>query len=285
MLSLAILLVFVSAILHVTWNVRLQSENDPLDTSTKAVTLGLICLTPFALTYWFIKGMPVISWQAWWFGFLSGVAELGYFYFLSYSYKRGELSIVYPIARGSAPVLSVIFGVFFLREKISDLQVVGIVCLLLGIWIVRSAQVRGKKGVIPALATGFFIAAYTVIDKVGIGYTNPIFYGGLKYLFTALCLATLIPLRHRLTSGANAKSTRASWKNIAFIGVCIIATYQLILFALTMAPVAIISPLRESASVMVTIWSVWKLKERSGLAQKVVGVVAIFTGIVLLAVQ
>jgi uncharacterized membrane protein len=283
MFDLALALVFCSAILHVTWNVKLQSEHDPLDTATKAVSLGVACLFPFILGYWFSIAEPTISWHALLFGFLSGVAELGYFFFLSYSYQRGELSVVYPIARGSAPVLSFAFGVLFLREHVGYLQTIGVICLLLGIWFVRGSSLRGTKGVLPAFVTGIFVASYTVIDKVGLSGTNPIIFGGLKYFFTALCLLALVPLQRHFGRRKAAKTEGRAGGKILLIGICIIATYQLVLFALTMAPVAIISPLRESASVMVTIWGIWKLKERDRLLPKLIGVVSILTGIGLLA--
>ncbi|HSX06806.1 MAG TPA: EamA family transporter [Candidatus Saccharimonadia bacterium] len=283
MFTLALVLVLCSAILHVTWNVKLQSEDDPLDTATKAVTLGIICLSPVFFAYWLYLGMPAISSHALMFSGLSGLAELGYFSFLSYSYRHGELSVVYPLARGSAPIFSFAFGVLFLGERISQMQVVGVGCLLVGIWMVRGAAISGARGAIPAVVTGIFIASYTVLDKVGLEGVSPILFGTFKYLFTALCLLAIIPLRPRSNIVGASRLGLQSWKKMLLIGVCIIATYQLVLFALTMAPVAIISPLRESASVMVTIWGIWKLKERKGLVQKLIGVGAIFIGIVLLA--
>lgn len=284
MLSVAMLLVFIAAILHVTWNVKLQSTRDPLDVTTRAVTLGLIILLPFMVVYWVAHGMPALHSHAIFFGFLSGLAELGYFFFLSYAYKHGQLSVVYPIARGSAPVLTFLFGVLILQETVNSYQLVGVLSLLAGIWLVRSAQVHGTRGVIPAFATGLFIALYTVIDKVGLAYANPVVFGGLKYFFTVLCMTAAIPLRHWLGYAPAKGKQRTSWATVALIGVAIIATYQLVLFALTMAPVAIISPLRESASVVVTILGIWKLREREGLARKVIGVVSIFVGMVLLAI-
>lgn len=283
MILVAIGLVFISAILHVSWNVLLQSENDPLDISTKAVSLGITFLLPFILIYWLSIGSPAISAYAILFGFLSGLAELFYFFFLSYSYRHGELSIVYPIARGSAPILSVLFGLVFLQEALSSFQIVGIVFLLIGIWLVRRAKLSSKKGIIPALLTGLFIASYTVIDKVGLQYANPIFFGAFKYFFTAICLIAFIPFRRYFNLSEITKTTKTSWKKIAIIGICIIITYQLVLFALSISPVAIISPLRESASVVVTVWGIWKLKEREGLRYKIIGVLMIFTGIILLA--
>jgi drug/metabolite transporter (DMT)-like permease len=283
MLQYAIILVFLSAILHVSWNVMLQSEKNPLNTSTKAMSLGIAILTPFVIWYWYASGSPVIPFYAILFGFLSGVAELCYFFFLSYSYRHGELSVVYPIARGSAPVLTFFFGIFLLQERVNSLQIAGVILLIIGIWLVRSVKISGKKGLIPATLTGVFIAAYTIIDKIGLSYTTPVFFGELKFLFTTACLLLFIPISRHFNKSYKQSNTKTSFKKIALIGIFLIIAYQLILFALSMSPVAIVSPLRESASVVVTAWGIWKLKEREGLYLKVAGVISIFIGIILLA--
>jgi drug/metabolite transporter (DMT)-like permease len=281
---LALILVFCSAILHVTWNVRLQSQHDPLDIATKALTLGIVCLLPLFFGYWLFIGQPTISAHSILFAGLSGLAELGYFWFLSYSYRHGQLSVVYPLARGSAPVFTFLFAVIFLGEHISSLQVIGVCCLLLGIWLVRSASISGMRGALPAIVTGIFIATFTILDKIGLnGGIDPVLFGGLKYTFTALCLLAFVPFRSVLGMTRAVRMNFHAWKKFLLLGICIITTYQLVLFALTLAPVAIISPLRESASVVVTIWGIWMLKEREGLVQKLIGVGSIFVGIVLLA--
>ncbi len=284
MYTLPIVLVLLSAILHVTWNVKLQATKNPLNTTTMAIVIGAAILTPIVAIYWVLHGAPALSHSALFFGFMSGLAELGYFYFLSYSYRHGELSVVYPIARGSAPIMTFMFATLLLGEKVTTSQLLGITGLITGIWLIRSTQIHGKKGVMPALLTGVFIAAYTVIDKMGLKYADPIIFGGLKYFFTAICLGGFFAIQARLTKKSPDTGEYSSWRTSAFIGLCIIATYQLVLFAMSMAPVAIISPLRESASVVVTIWGIWKLRERDGLVAKVAGVVAIFTGMVLLAI-
>jgi len=284
MYVLPIALVLLSAILHVTWNVKLQATKDPLDTTTVAIVIGAIILTPIVIAYWTVHSAQAVSGNAFVFGGMSGLAELGYFYFLSHSYKHGELSVVYPIARGSAPIMTFLFATLLLGEKVTALQLLGITGLIIGIWLIRSTQIHGKKGVVSALVTGLFIAAYTVIDKVGLRYADPIIYGGLKYFFTALCLVGFLLIKSRVGKASSAFTKDVPWKTALFIGLCIIATYQLVLFAMSMAPVAIISPLRESASVMVTIWGIWKLRERDGLIAKLIGGAAIFTGMILLAV-
>lgn len=285
MYVLPIVLVLLSAILHLVWNVKLQATKDPLSTTTVAIVIGAALLVPVVAVYWLWHGATPVESGAWVYGALSGLAELGYFYFLSYSYQRGQLSVVYPIARGSAPIMTFLLATLLLGEKVSTPQLLGIAGLIIGIWLIRSTQIHGNRGVIPALATGVFIAAYTIIDKVGLGYADPIIFGVLKYFFTAVCLLGFGLLKSHLTRDAPVLAKGVSWKSAAFIGLCIIATYQLVLFAMSMAPVAIISPLRESASVMVTIWGIWKLRERDGLLAKLLGVAAIFTGMTLLAIS
>jgi drug/metabolite transporter (DMT)-like permease len=290
MIEFAIVLVFISAILHVSWNVMLQSTGDPLVVATKALSLGTLLFAPFVVGYWIWAGYPAIPAEAWFYGLLTGIAELFYFMFLSYAYRHGELSIVYPIARGTAPVISVLLGLFLLSEPVGTYQVVGIILLILGVWMVRRAKTHGGKGIIPAFLTGVFIAAYTVIDKVGLNYTDPVIFGGLKYLFTTLCLLAWIPVRkafniHALTEDEVKNHKETPWWKIALVGIFIIATYQLVLFAMETTPVAIISPLRESASVIVTAWGIFKLNERKGLVSKIIGVVLIFAGIILLTLK
>jgi len=287
MISVAIILVFISAILHVSWNVMVQSTDDPLVVTTKAVSLGMLALTPFLIFFWVFSHYPAIPPYAWFYALLSGIAELFYFMFLSYAYRHGQLSIVYPIARGSGPIISVLLGLFLLKEPVGAYQISGVILLIIGIWLVRRARVKGMKGILPALLTGLFIALYTVIDKVGLHYTNPIIFGGLKYLFTALCLLAWIPLRksfniHALTEEEIKNQIKTPWWKIGLIGIFIIAAYQLVLFALSSTPVAIVAPLRESASVIVTGWGIWQLKEREGLYFKIIGAISIFVGIILL---
>lgn len=283
MLLDALILVFISAILHVSWNVMVQKEQDPFAISSKAVLFGTLVYTPFIFCVWIWSKTPVILPLAFFYAFLSGLAELLYFLFLSHSYKHGELSVVYPIARGSAPVISVFLGLFLLHEHIDHIQIIGIGLLLLGIWLVRQTQMHMGRGIITAFLTGVFIAVYTVIDKVGLQYTNALYYGELKYVFTSLALLAYLLIIKQPTQKHTQQKSKPPFLKIAIVGVFIILAYQLVLFALAISPVAIISPLRESASVVVTAWGIWKLKEREGMVYKILGVCFIFIGIILLA--
>ena len=124
--------------------------------------------------------------EALWLAVGSGVLEAIYFVCLSAAYRRGALSLVYPLARGSAPLLAVLVGILLLGESLVPLALVGVGCLLLGIllvarpWQAFQAAGREHRGAIGfALATGGSIAAYSAVDRVGVRLTEPWLYGGI----------------------------------------------------------------------------------------------------------
>jgi drug/metabolite transporter (DMT)-like permease len=132
----------------------------------------------------------------------------------------------------------------------------------------------------PALLTGVLIAAYTSLDRIGVRLGPPWVYGWLLWLFGAIFLIAYASARRvpgsRLTEGRRLSLT---------VGVLMTAAYFMILFALSVAPLAIIAPLRESAIVLVTAWSIWRLGERRGAWLRVAGASAIVAGIALLTIS
>src|SRR5439155_14081913 len=110
---------------------------------------------------------PGLPPQAWLLAGLSGMAELAYFIFLSAAYRCGDLSAVYPLARGTAPLLAVLAGLAILGERLSALELAGVACLLAGIWAARKPGAAGPA-VRSALLTGVCIATYSAIDRVGV---------------------------------------------------------------------------------------------------------------------
>ena len=93
-----LVLLAVAAVFHALWNVLLKTSEDPLATSARGVTWGLAVATPFAAAVWWLSGTPALPPAAWALAGASAVVELFYFVFLSAAYRRGELSIVYPVA-------------------------------------------------------------------------------------------------------------------------------------------------------------------------------------------
>jgi drug/metabolite transporter (DMT)-like permease len=275
----AIGLALSAALFHSTWNVLVKTSGDPLRLSTRAQVLGVAILTPLILALWLLSGRPGVPAQAWLLAGVSGLLELAYFVFLSRAYSRGELSAVYPLARGTAPLLAVGAGLVVLRERLTPVELLGVALLLGGIWCVRRPTPAGEA-TLPALLTGVCIASYSAVDAAGVHLTAPWLYGWLLSVATAIALAAWTAF---LPGQSATEEAPPSWRLAALVGSLMMLTYFLVLFAFRLAPLAIVSPVRESAIVLVTIWGVWKLREREGIWLRLIGASVIVVGVGLLA--
>ena len=276
MTPVVVLLALVAAGLHAGWNVLLKNSGDPLPTSTRALAASAVILTPALLLVWLLTGHPNLPPVGWLVLVVSALAEAVYFVFLSRAYRAGDLSVVYPIARGTGPLIAVGAGLIILREHLTLIEAVGVLALLAGIWAVRKPKF--DAAVIPALITGVFIGIYTTLDRVGINLGAPWLYAGLLWGLMALFLAAITRGRP-LRPGAG-----QNWRTSGLIGLLMGSAYGLMLIALTLAPVVLVAPLRESAIVLVTAWGIWRLKEREGAVLRIAGAVVIVVGIVLIAI-
>src|SRR3954463_6402576 len=119
--TLAIVLVLVAAVLHAGWNVLLKTSGDTLWTAVRLQAIGTAILLPVGIVAWFLNGRPSVSAEAFGLAIASGVVGAGYFVCLSAAYSRGALSLVYPLARGTAPLLAVLVGIFVLGERLVPL--------------------------------------------------------------------------------------------------------------------------------------------------------------------
>ena len=283
MILAAIGLALAAAVIHGTWNVLVKTSADPLTTFQRATLLGALIGTVPVGIGWFIAGRPAISFAALAFAFASAVFELAYLWLLSAAYGRGELSVVYPIARGSAPLLAVLIGFVILGERLSGLQLAGVVLLLAGILAVTIPQTSGRA-TLPALLTGVAIAAYTAIDRVGVRLTLPWMYGWVLVVFLATAVTATLPLAGRFHIRPEGAAKKApAVPQAALIGVFMWGGYLLVLLALSIAPLSVVAPVRETAVVAVAMWGVWKLREQRSAALKIAGAAATLIGVSLLA--
>ena len=271
-------LVLVAAGLHAAWNAMLKVAENPLGLAARATTLGAVATFPLVAAIWFWQGRPGMPALAWLLVVVSGFLELLYFIALTTAYQRGELSLVYPIARGTAPLLAVAVGLLILGERVHAPALVGIVCLLAGIWSVRRPS-AASAALTPALITGVLIAAYSTVDRLGVRLTSPWVYGWFLWSLEALFLQVYARLRN--VPGAD---LRIEPRRSLLVGVLMTGAYFIVLFALSVAPLAIVAPLRESAIVLVAAWGVWRLGERRAAWLRLSGALAIVVGIVLLTV-
>ena len=280
-------LIAVAAVLHATWNVMLKTSGDPLRTGNRAMVAGTLIGLPFAIAGWFAIGRPAIPPEVWALGILSGVVEVIYLILLAGAYRRGDLSVVYPVARGTAPLLTVLSGVVLLGERLSPLGYVGLAFLLGGLIVVqRPWRVLRQGGrldaAVPwALACGVSIATYSTIDRVGVRMIEPWVFAAILFPVTAIGLGLWV----RFVDVQARTSPAPSWKRASVAGFFAVDTYILILIAYSLAPLSIVSPLRESAIVLVSLWGSFRLAEavnrREGLANASGAVLIVFGGIVL----
>lgn len=272
-----------AAALHGTWNVLVKVSGDPLRTFQRATVVAALAMTPLVLAGWLLTGRPGLSPEAAGLAALSATLELAYLWLLSTAYRHGELSVVYPIARGSAPLLAVIVGLGFLGERLAPAQIAGVALLLLGILAVTLPQTSGRA-TLPALMTGVTIAAYTSVDRVGVRLATPWLYGWLLVVLLAAGISASSWLASRQARAQQTpRQPLLAWRQAAVIGLFMWSGYLLVLLALRIAPLSVVAPVREVAVVAVALWGVWRLGERKAASMKLLGAAATLVGVVLLA--
>ena len=231
----ALLLALGAAALHAGWNVLLAGARDVRAATTVALVVGVLLFAPVAAATWRVEAEALP-----WIG-ASAALELLYFVLLTTAYGRSDLSLVYPIARGVAPVL-VLAGAAVAGAALGSWQALGVLLVGVGVMLVRG--VRGpvdSPGVALALAIAATIAAYTLVDKEGIEHASPIAYLELVLLPAALAAILWHAAFGRLPSLRSAVG-RAS----VAAGVASFAAYALALGALALAPAAAVAAVRET---------------------------------------
>lgn len=291
-------LVALAAVLHVAWNVRLKTAGDPLRTATIGMLAASLGIVPAGLAVWWASGAPPLPLDGIALGLASGVIEAVYFIFLAAAYRRGDLSVVYPLARGTAPLLAVVVGVGLLGERLGLAGSFGVVALLAGfLWLQRPwralAMARGRgrsadRGAIDtsilfALATGVTIATYTALDRVGTRLIDPVPYAAI--LWATCCVALVVWIR-LVAGGELLRHGPEATRSAVIGGWLTLGAYLCVLVALSVAPLSGVAPLRESATVFAAAWGSVRLGEagdRAEVGRRVGASILIVGGALLLA--
>lgn len=265
-------LVGAAAVLHVSWNVLLKTSGDPRRASTLGMAVGAVIVTPAAIVIWWASGRPAIPADAAALAVVSGFLETVYFVLLSAAYRRGDLSVVYPIARGTAPLLAVLVGWGVLGEQIRPAGWLGVALLVAGIlaiqrpWRVLHAGRQGPASpgdragdvaIVLAVLTGLTIVGYSAVDRVGVRLVSPWLYAGIMWPVSVAGLAGWAWLVRREAAFPPARERLRG----AVVGLLTLVAYVLILLAYTLAPLAVVAPLRKSAIVLASGWGAFKLAE------------------------
>lgn len=291
-------LVALSAVLHVAWNVRLKSAGDPLRAATIGMLAATIGIVPAGIAVWWASGAPVLPLEGIALGVASGVVEAVYFIFLAAAYRRGDLSVVYPIARGTAPLIAVVVGVALLGERLGLAGSVGVLGLLAGfLWLQRPwralALARGRArpvrgaadtAILFALATGVTIATYTALDRVGTRLITPVPYAAILWVTCSVVLVLWIAF---VAGGDLLRYGAAATRQAAIGGWLTLGAYLCVLGALSVAPLSGVAPLRESATVFAAAWGSVRMGEaadRAEVRRRVGASVLIVGGALLLAI-
>ncbi len=257
------LAVIAAALLHAVWNALVKGSVD------KKVTMGAVVLGHMPLA---AVALPLVPWPALeslpYLG--AGIAlHLSYQLFLMNAYRFGDLTQVYPIARGSAPLIVAVVSVAFLSVHLSAMELLAIAVIgsgILSLSLVRRADgLRNGKAAILALATGCFIAAYSLVDGYGarLAGTALGFYGWLT-IGNGLAMALYLAISAPGVLGQIASQGR---RVFLIGGSASYAAYALVIWAFTQAPIALVTALRETSIVFALLIGVFFLKERLDLVK------------------
>jgi len=279
---LAIALLLTSAALHALWNLLLkQSSEKYVAMGWQVIISGIISV--FAL---FFTGLPPRS--MWLFALISMTLEAIYFVLLSFAYSDHDFSLVYPVARGAAPALVVLWSILFLREIPSTGGFIGIATIICGLAIIGLTSYfqphEGKpqfKGIAIALSIALIISIYTLVDGFAVKH-GPVLPYGLSMFMLVPVLTTPVIVRHYGWDHFN-KAIHKQPARLVLVGFLGVIAYLFALFAYSIAPVNYSEAIRE-VSVVMGAFAGWQfLGEKMGKI-RVLGAAVIFAGIVLIAV-
>jgi drug/metabolite transporter (DMT)-like permease len=269
----ALALTLAAALLHAGWNLLLARAEDTEGATAVALVAGILVGAPLAAAAWDVRSaaIPYLA--------VAALLQLAYIALLAAAYTRAELSVVYPLARGSAPVLVLVVSGVALGASPSLTQGIGVAVVAAGVVLVRG--IRLGAGTAPsvglALAIGACIAGYTLIDARGIRHASALSYLELEMLLPALVYGGVVA-RLRGRRAMRACVTPAH----ALAGVAMVLGYGCVLLALRHAPAPAVSAVRESSVVVATALAAVVLHERV-TRQRIAGAAIVVAGVAIVA--
>ncbi len=272
--ALALVLVLTSAVMHATWNMLAKRVRAGTPFLFLVYVVGAVAYAPFAIAV-LVLARPQLGLIAFGFVAMAIVLQTVYFATLTAGYRAGDLSLVYPLARATGPLLATVGAIAILGERPSVLAIGGALAIVIGAVVLtgdpRSLRARGAAMAVGyALATGVLIALYTLIP--------PIVYDWMTIGGQALVIAPVA--WRRRTEVAEVWATRR-W-TVVIVGIISRLSYLLMLTALAISPVSYVAPARETGILFGTLLGARVLAEGQG-QRRVAGAGAMVVGIVLLA--
>lgn len=281
----ALALVLVAAVAHATWNLlsKKASQADGLIFLWLVAVASTVMWGPVFAGFLLVTGTSV-RWSDVAVVCVSTALHLGYFVLLQRGYRYGDLSTVYPVARGTGPMLASLVAVLFLGERPGIAGIAGIALVGIGVFMMSGGGRADARGLGFGLGTGVFIAAYTVWDAqvVGVFAVAPLVLNYLGEAGRALALTpAMLKGGRRLLIGAIWREHR--WRVLG-AAVLIPLSYLLVLFAFTMAPVSVVAPTRE-ISVLIAVLLGGRLLAEGDLRRRLLAAGVILGGVVTIALS
>jgi drug/metabolite transporter (DMT)-like permease len=285
----ALLLVLFSALLHAFWNYLAKKSRHKIAFIWWSILFAVIIYFPMFL--YSFAGMK-ISATGWACIIATGILHTFYFFFFGSSYERGDLSVVYPLARGFGPFWVPILAVIILREQLSLAGVIGIAFVVAGIYVIHLKSFSFKTFFEPftairntasmwALLTGCTIAAYSIVDKVGVQSVHPVVYIYFMFFIPLMFLAPYVLIAQR-------KALKTEWRinkgPIVVVGFLVVFAYLLILFAMQSSNVSYVVAAREFSIVFSALFGIIWLGERHR-RPRLIGAFLIALGVALIGLS
>jgi drug/metabolite transporter (DMT)-like permease len=269
----ALALALAAAVLHAGWNLLIARSDDRQGATAVALVAGLLVGAPVAVAAWDVHASAIPYLAA------ASLFQLAYIALLVAAYARADMSVVYPLARGLAPVLVLLVGVAALGVTASPAQAAGVAAVGCGVLLVRGLRLEASatRGVLLSLAVAASIAGYTLTDKRGIEHASPLTYVELEMVLPSVVYAGTI-YRSRGRAVMRTLCTPAN----AIAGIAMYGGYALVLLALERASAASVAAVRESSVVIATVLAAVVLRERVTPA-RFAGAVVVVGGIALVA--
>nr|WP_315478685.1 EamA family transporter [uncultured Rhodoferax sp.] len=287
----ALALVIFAGLIHASWNIAAKKAGGDARFACFTALVMMVFWAPVGL---WLGWQQVPSWglTEWGFITVSGILHVLYYVVLLRGYRKADLTVVYPLARGSGPLLSSLVAILFLGEQISALGGLGIVAVVGGVFLVaggpglfRQAQdphkrARIRKGMVYGLLTGVFIASYTVVDgySVKVLLLSPIL---VDYIANFVRVAFLLPSVVRDLPAARLLWV-SQWKYAAIVGIISPISYVLVLYAMQVAPMSHVAPAREVSMLFAALLGGHLLGEGDRVA-RLLGAACIAIGVMALA--
>jgi drug/metabolite transporter (DMT)-like permease len=273
----AFALAALAACVHAGWNMLVAYARDPQAATAVSLVAGLALLAPAAAAGWDVRpaALPYAA--------ASSAFEIAYFWLLASGYARAGLGGVYPLVRGTAPVLVLAVSVALLGARLSAAAALGVVAVGSGILAVRGAgRGAGRREVAVALLCGACLAGYTLVDKEGLKHAAPLPYLAIVLVVPALAYLLIVARARGWSALAERLSGRRAIVASLLGGAGMVGAYALTLGALRIAPAAPVSAVRES-SVLIAILAAAALGRERVTGPRLAGAAAIAGGLAAIA--